>query len=70
MPIRDFKCINEDCRYEFETRYLSSKVADAEFNSPGVYCPKCGERCIRAVSLPARPRFNGTGFYETDYKNK
>jgi predicted nucleic acid-binding Zn ribbon protein len=33
-------------------------------------CPKCEEQLIRLIGSGSAPIFKGTGFYQTDYKNK
>lgn len=34
------------------------------------FCPTCESEVEKIFSVPAKPRFKGTGFYETDYKNR
>lgn len=38
--------------------------------SPRVKCAECGGACTRLLGSGAGIIFKGTGFYETDYKNK
>lgn len=38
--------------------------------SPKIKCESCGGPCIRLLGSGAGIIFKGTGFYETDYKNK
>ena len=62
MPTYDYKC--SACRYEWEL-YQSMK------DNPVKSCPKCKKRkAKRLLGLGAGIIFKGTGFYETDYKNK
>ena len=37
---------------------------------PRVKCEECGGPCIRLLGTGAGIIFKGSGFYETDYKNK
>lgn len=61
MAIYDFTCTNKKCNNTFE------KVIRNDQNPP---CPICGAVTERMISAPAVVLFNGTGFYETDYKHK
>ena len=62
MPTYDYCC--EACEYTFEQFHGIKE-------EPTKKCPKCGKnRVKRLVSVGLRPIFRGTGFYETDYKNK
>ena len=46
---------------------LEKKMSDPEIKK----CPKCGGKKIAQIYNTAPPvKFNGTGFYETDYKGK
>ncbi len=38
--------------------------------SPRVKCDACGGPCVRLFGAGAGIIFKGSGFYETDYKNK
>lgn len=60
MPLFDFKC--KQCDYSVET---VQKLDD-----PAPLCPEHKEPMERQISIPARARFVGSGFYETDYKKK
>ena len=60
MPMFDFLCT--ECGYQFE-KIVPSATADLE-------CAHCGAVAERQVSIPAKAKFNGSGFYETDFKNK
>jgi predicted nucleic acid-binding Zn ribbon protein len=37
---------------------------------PVYNCPVCGAEMKRLIGAGAGPLFKGTGFYQTDYKNK
>jgi predicted nucleic acid-binding Zn ribbon protein len=39
-------------------------------DEPVKTCPKCGGKVKRLIGSGAGPIFKGTGFYQTDYKNK
>jgi len=74
MPLYEYQC--PECGHEED--FLQG------FNDPVPDCPKCLEyyRGIdpenlrpwivmkRKISLPSRPVFKGSGFYENDYKEK
>jgi predicted nucleic acid-binding Zn ribbon protein len=38
--------------------------------SPLTECPRCGGNLKRIIGTGAGPIFKGSGFYQTDYKNK
>jgi putative FmdB family regulatory protein len=63
MPIYDFKC---NCCGKVEEEYVPSLEAETP------KC-KCGQKCemtrINSFSNN-KPILKGSGFYETDYKNK
>lgn len=61
MPTYDYKCIS--CGHSFE---LFQKMND----EPIKVCPKCGGQVKRLIGTGAGPIFKGSGFYQTDYKNK
>ena len=39
-------------------------------SEPVKTCPKCGGEVKRLIGAGSTPIFKGTGFYQTDYKNK
>lgn len=59
MPIFDYLC--SECGHEFE------RIAKSDAK---VECPQCGAGSNKQVSAPSKPQFKGSGFYETDFKNK
>ncbi len=61
MPTYEYKCTN--CGYKFEL----FQTMNAE---PVKVCPKCKGEVKRLIGPGLGPIFKGTGFYETDYKNK
>lgn len=61
MPVYTFKC--QKCNQIFDEFMHSYDIYEMECN-----CPK-KEMSTRIISKPARAKFSGTGFYETDYKN-
>ncbi len=61
MPTYDYKCT--ECGYKFEL--FQPMSAD-----PVKICPKCKGFVKRLIGAGAGPIFKGTGFYQTDYKNK
>ncbi len=60
MPIFDFKC--RECGVEKEM-IVSSSTSTVE-------CKSCGGIMYKQVSSPGGFKFNGKGFYATDYKGK
>lgn len=61
MPNYDYKCL--ECNIIFE---LFQKMTDEPLN----ICPHCGGKLKRLIGTGSGPIFKGTGFYQTDYKNK
>ncbi len=61
MPTYEYKC--NDCGYKFE-----------EFQTMNAalltVCPKCSGHVKRLIGPGSGPIFKGSGFYQTDYKNK
>ncbi|MFH1201271.1 MAG: zinc ribbon domain-containing protein [Candidatus Omnitrophota bacterium] len=62
MPTYDFECTN--CNHHFEAfQTMSAK--------PLVNCPKCHKpKLKRLIGTGSGVIFKGSGFYQTDYKNK
>lgn len=61
MPIYEYHC--ENCSYDFEKlESMASSSKDAE-------CPKCSHAAHRKISATSYI-LTGSGFYNTDYKNK
>ncbi len=61
MPTYEYKCLICDKKYE----YFHKMTED-----PVYKCPDCGMEMKRMIGSGAGPIFKGTGFYQTDYKNK
>ncbi len=62
MPTYEYEC--SKCQYAFEE--LQSML-DKKLKK----CPKCGKNTLhRLIGSGSGIVFKGTGFYETDYKNK
>ena len=61
MPIYEYECA--ECKAKFE---LIKKNFDESAN---IKCIRCGKETKRLIST-SKPIFKGSGFYETDYKNK
>jgi len=62
MPIYEYKCSVPTCAKRFELVQPSNAPRSA-------YCPWCHKRPPR-VAAASSGQFKGTGFYETDYKEK
>jgi len=62
MILVDLQC--EDCKKVFEV--LIREIDDR----PKQVCPKCSSGNITQKIGTPTIKFNGSGFYETDYKNK
>jgi len=61
MPTYDYKCLS--CSHKFEVfQTMNSKLLGK--------CPKCGGKVKRLIGAGSGPIFKGSGFYQTDYKNK
>ena len=61
MPIYTFQCTNCDNSNDIMTK--SDDYAERR-------CNECGRIMRRQFPTPSRPKFKGSGFYETDYKKK
>ena len=61
MPTYEYKCTQ--CNYAFEIFQPMSA-------EPLKECPKCKGPVKRLIGTGAGTIFKGSGFYQTDYKNK
>ncbi len=61
MPTYDYRCTG--CGYQLE-------LFQAMSAEPLKICPQCKGGLKRLIGTGAGPIFKGTGFYQTDYKNK
>ncbi len=61
MPIYEYQC--DDCSHKFETL---QKISDEPLKD----CPECGEAALRKLVSAAAFRLSGSGWYETDFKDK
>jgi len=61
MPTYEYKCTECGNKFEIFQSMNSEHVK---------ICPKCGGKVKRLIGSGAGPIFKGTGFYQTDYKNK
>jgi putative FmdB family regulatory protein len=61
MPIYEYAC--QACGHEFE---IIQKMVDL----PLEQCPACTEKTLKKKISAAGFRLKGTGWYETDFKNK
>ncbi len=61
MPIYEYHC--DACTHNFE---VIQKVTDDKLT----YCPECGKHKLRKMVTAAAFRLKGSGWYETDFKNK
>jgi putative FmdB family regulatory protein len=61
MPIYEYQC--KDCSHNFDKL---QKMNDA----PLVACPKCHEDSLQKQVTAPSFKLKGTGWYETDFKNK
>ena len=62
MPMYTFKC--EKCDKKLEV------IQSFKDSNPVCDCTKKTVSMIRLMPMTARPKFSGSGFYETDYKEK
>jgi putative FmdB family regulatory protein len=62
MPTYQYEC--ENCEYSFEQ---SQSMTEKRLSK----CPKCGKnKLARLIGSGSGIIFKGSGFYETDYKQK
>ena len=61
MPIYEYQC--QSCGHQFD---VIQKVSDEKLT----ICPKCNEKKLKKLVTSARFKLKGTGWYETDFKNK
>jgi len=61
MPINDFICI----QCGFEIKDVLHKMSEIP-----VRCPNCDKDGLKRILSTSGIIFKGTGFYQTDYKNK
>lgn len=61
MPIYEYLC--DRCNHKLE---IIQKISD----EPLKFCPECGEETLRKLISSVSFRLKGTGWYETDFKNK
>lgn len=61
MPIYEYKC--DQCEHLLE---ILQKISD----DPAKTCPECGEDSLRKLISAAAFKLKGTGWYETDFKDK
>ncbi len=61
MPIYEYRCDN--CEHRLE---ILQKIND----KPATNCPECGEDSLRKLVSAAAFKLKGTGWYETDFKDK
>lgn len=61
MPIYEYEC--SDCSHQFETM---RKISEG----PLTECPACGKDSLQKLISKVAFRLKGTGWYETDFKDK
>ena len=61
MPIYEYQC--QSCGHQFD---VIQKVSDEKLT----ICPKCKEKKLKKLVTSAGFKLKGTGWYETDFKNK
>ena len=61
MPIYEYQC--QSCGHQFD---VIQKVSDEKLT----ICPKCNEKKLKKLVTSAGFKLKGTGWYETDFKNK
>ena len=61
MPIYEYQC--QECSHELEKL---QKMSDAPLKD----CPSCNQPTLSKKISAAGFRLTGTGWYETDFKNK
>ena len=61
MPIYEYQCSSCNNKFEF-----LQKVNEAHLTK----CPECNENTLRKLVSAAAFRLKGSGWYETDFRNK
>ena len=61
MPIYEYQC--QHCQQHFDKL---QKMSDPELTD----CPSCGKAELKKLVSAPRFKLTGTGWYETDFKNK
>jgi putative FmdB family regulatory protein len=61
VPIYEYQC--NDCEHKLEAL---QKMSD----EPLLECPDCGKQSLRKLVSAAAFRLSGSGWYETDFKDK
>ena len=61
MPIYEYQC--QSCGHQFD---VIQKVSDEKLT----ICPKCNKKKLKKLVTSAGFKLKGTGWYETDFKNK
>jgi putative FmdB family regulatory protein len=61
VPIYEYRC--NHCEHRLE---MLQKISD----DPAKTCPACGEDSLRKLVSAAAFKLKGTGWYETDFKDK
>ena len=61
MPIYAYKC--QDCGHQLEKL---QRIGEPSLTD----CPQCGQSQLRKQITAAAFKLKGTGWYETDFKNK
>jgi putative FmdB family regulatory protein len=61
VPIYEYKC--DECDHRLEKL---QKISDEPIKT----CPECGEDGLRKLVSAAAFKLKGTGWYETDFKDK
>lgn len=65
MPIYEYRC--DKCALVFEE--IFTRIANAT-GTVACQTKECGGRAKRIPATTGRPIFKGSGFYETDYKER
>ena len=61
MPTYSYECVK--CEHMFEVFHQMSAI-------PKIKCEECSGKCMKLIGTGAGIIFKGSGFYETDYKDK
>ncbi len=61
MPIYEYQCVA--CEHKLE---IIQKISEVRLKK----CPECGEESLRKLISAVSFRLKGTGWYETDFKDK
>ena len=70
MPIYTFRSKNPKSPYFDKDFEILWSIKEYEELKDSLVCPLTGSKLLRSMSKGVAVKFKGSGFYDTDYKNK